>query len=218
VSAQIGGGEEAQALGSFAEFADALLAQEGEVRVDEQFWPAEDDEGFDEENYRGAAYTAYGWGADVVEVEVDPDTLITTPTRATLVCDVGKAINPVLCAGQVEGGSLQAIAWGYLEEIKMQGGRYLNDRLSTYIIPTTRDTPPMETVLIENPTASGPQGAKGVGELPMDGGAPAIVQAIENATGIVSDACPATPERLLRCQRAGRRVGASGERAQEESS
>ena len=139
----------------------------------------------------------HGWGADVVEVTVDPDTLITRTEHATLVCDVGKAIHPLLCAGQVEGGSLQAFGWGHLEAARMEGGRLLNDTFSTYIIPTTLDAPRMETVLLEHPGGRGPQGAKGVGEIPMDGGAPALVAAIENAVGIAATRIPATPEVLF---------------------
>jgi CO/xanthine dehydrogenase Mo-binding subunit len=166
------------------------------LRVEAQYEPR-DEAAFDEENYRGTAYPAYGWGCHVVQVAVDPDTLEVTPLSATLVFDVGKAIHPVLCKGQVEGGSLQGFAYGYLEEVKLERGRYLNDRLSTYIIPTIKDAPRMDTLLLENATSAGPSGAKGVGELPLDGAAPALLAAIENATGIRGTSLPATPERLL---------------------
>lgn len=153
---------------------------------------------FDETTYRGAAYPAYAWGADVAEVEVDPDTLAVRPVKVTAVCEVGRAIHPTLCKGQIEGGTLQAVGWALMEEIKLDGGRYLNDRLATYIIPTVRDCPRIEVHLRERPWEGGPFGAKGIGELPMDGGAPAVAQAIENATGIAVTEIPATPERLLR--------------------
>ena len=152
---------------------------------------------FDETTYRGAAYPTYAWGADVAEVEVDPDTLAVRPVRVTAVCEVGRAIHPTLCAGQIEGGTLQAVGWALLEEIKLQDGRYLNDRLATYIIPTIQDSPRIDVHLLERGFEGGPFGAKGIGELPMDGGAPAVLQAIENATGIVPTEVPATPERLL---------------------
>ena len=83
-------------------------------------------------------------------------------------------------------------------EKKLDGGRYLNDRLATYIIPTILDTPRIDVQLLERPWEGGPFGAKGVGELPMDGGAPAAIQAIENATGIDVPEIPATPEKILR--------------------
>ena len=104
---------------------------------------------------------------------------------------------------------LQAVAWGYLEEIKMKDGHYMNDRLTNYIIPTSQDAPLFETIIVENPANEGPFGAKGVGEIPMDGGAPAVVAAIENATGIAVTQIPATPERLLIDMRAGKVVDAS---------
>ncbi|MFQ5426599.1 MAG: xanthine dehydrogenase family protein molybdopterin-binding subunit, partial [Gaiellales bacterium] len=194
----------------FARVADAYLAANGALEVEERFAP-DSSESFDEETYRGTAYPAYGWGADVVELEVDPDTLAVKPEKIAMVCDVGKAIHPVLCQGQVEGGSLQALGMAYLEELRMADGKPLGDRLATYIIPTTLDTPAMETVLLENPSGIGPGGAKGVGELPADGAAPALVQAIENATGIVPRGIPATPERLLDDLCAGRTVAGAPE-------
>jgi CO/xanthine dehydrogenase Mo-binding subunit len=153
---------------------------------------------FDESTYRGAAYPTYAWGADVVEVEVDPDTLAVRPLAVTAVCEVGRAIHPTLCKGQIEGGTLQALGWALLEEVKLQDGRYLNDRLATYIIPTVKDSPRIDVHLLERAWEGGPFGAKGVGELPMDGGAPAVAQAVENATGIAVEEIPATPERLFR--------------------
>jgi len=152
---------------------------------------------FDEKSYQGAAYPTYAWGADVVEVAVDPDTFETRVTAAAAVCEVGRAIHPTLCAGQIEGGTLQAIGYGLMEEVKMKDGRYLNDRLATYIIPTIKDAPRIDVELIEHPWEGGPFGAKGVGELPMDGAAPAVASAIENAIGISVDEIPVTPERLL---------------------
>ena len=186
---------------SFAEIARQYVALHGPLDCEATFEPTPGST-FDEATYRGDAYAAYGWGANVVEVEIDPDTFITKITKLTTVSDVGHVVHPVMCAGQVEGGTLQALAWGYLEEIKMKDGRYLNDRLQTYLIPTMADTPDMETILLENPTMHGPFGAKGVGELPMDGGAPALLQAIENATGIALSRIPATPERLFEASRA----------------
>jgi CO/xanthine dehydrogenase Mo-binding subunit len=152
---------------------------------------------FDEESYRGAAYPTYAWGADVVEVEVDPDTFEVRPLHATVVCEVGRAIHPQLCVGQIEGGTLQSIAFGCLEEMKTDGGRFVNDRLSTYMIPTICDSPRIEVHLLEKPWEGGAFGSKGVGELPMNGGAPAVVQAIENATGLAVNELPASPERLF---------------------
>ena len=179
----------------FRETARRLRA-EGPVEVTVHHEPPEW-QTFDESTYRGAAYPTYAWGADVAEVEIDPDTLAVRPVRVTAVCEIGRAIHPTLCAGQIQGGTLQAVGWALLEEMKMKDGRYLNDRLATYIIPTIEDAPRIDVHLLESGWEGGPFGAKGVGELPMDGGAPAVLQAIENATGIVPTAVPATPERLL---------------------
>ena len=175
---------------------DDAARRHGPLRVEEtHVTPA--GKTFDETTYQGTAYPAYGWACNVVELTVDPDTLEVDLEKVTVACDVGRAIHPVLCAGQIEGGALQAVAWGYLEEVKCQDGRYLNDRLQTCIIPTARDAPDFETILVENPAPSNPHGAKGVGEIPMDVGAAATLAAIENATGLAAASIPATPERLL---------------------
>ncbi len=191
----------------FREVAAAYLREVGplEVRVRHEppSWQS-----FDEEAYRGAAYPTYAWGAEVVEVEVDPDTLAVRPLAATVVCEVGRAIHPTLCAGQIEGGTLQALGWALLEEVRLDEGRYLNDRLATYIIPTFKDSPRIDVHLLERPWKEGPFGAKGVGELPMDGGAPAAAAAIENAIGIPVSAIPATPERLF--ERRGEALAGEG--------
>ncbi len=161
---------------------------------------------FDDQTYQGVAYPTYGWGADVVELVVDPDTLETKLDQATAVCEVGRVLHPTLCRGQIEGGTLQALAWGLMEEIKVEDGRYLNDRLATYIIPTFKDSPKIDVQLLEKPWKGGLVGAKGVGELPMDGGAPAVAAALENATGLAVDTIPATPERLFEWQQKGQTV------------
>lgn len=186
----------------FRQAARDFLAAGGDGAVTVRHRPP-DWQQFDDATYQGAAYPAFGWGCDVVEVAVDPDTLAVTPVAVTAVCEVGRALHPVLCAGQIEGGTLQAIGWALTEEVKVEDGRYLNDRLATYIIPTARDAPRLTIELLERPWEGGPFGAKGVGELPMDGAAPAAMQAIEHATGIAVRAIPATPERLWAARAAG---------------
>jgi CO/xanthine dehydrogenase Mo-binding subunit len=199
---------------SWREVAMTYFEKKGSLEINRRYEPPSW-QIFDEETYQGVAYPTYGWGADVVEVEVDPDTLAVKTRKVTAVCEVGKALHPTLCAGQIEGGTLQAVAWGLMEEIKMEDGRYLNDRLATYIIPTIRDSPQIDVHLLECPYDGGPFGAKGVGELPMDGGAPAAVAAVENATGIWSTEIPATPERLAEWEQKGEtveRIAAAGMR------
>lgn len=159
---------------------------------------------FDEATYQGAAYPAYSWGADVVEVDVDPDTFETRAISATSVCEVGRVIHPTLCVGQIEGGTLQAIGYGLMEEMKLDRGRYLNDRLATYIIPTSLDAPRIDVQLLDYAAEGGSATPKGVGELPMDGAAPAVAAAVENAIGLQPTAIPVTPERLLELAAHGR--------------
>src|SRR6266851_2321058 len=153
---------------------------------------------WDDSSYRGDAYGSYGWACDVVEVEVDPDTWQATPTSFTTVHEIGKAIHPAQTRGQIEGGSAQGIGYALLEEVVMRDGRMANSQLTNYTIPTTLDTPSIDVVVLENPYAHGPFGAKGVGEMPIDGPAPAIVNALRHAGFDVRE-IPATPERIMRC-------------------
>jgi CO/xanthine dehydrogenase Mo-binding subunit len=153
---------------------------------------------WDDSSYRGDAYGSYGWACDVVEVEVDPDTWQATPTRFTTVHEIGKAIHPAQTRGQIEGGSAQGIGYALLEEVVMRDGRMANSQLTNYTIPTTLDTPSIDVVALENPYAHGPFGAKGVGEMPIDGPAPAIVNALRHAGFDVRE-IPATPEQIMRC-------------------
>ena len=152
---------------------------------------------FDDETYRGDAYPAFGWAACVARVDVDLDTGEVHVRDVVAADDIGKVIHPVLAEGQVEGGTLQAVGYATIEEIKLRDGRYLNDRLATYIIPTALDAPRITTILVEAPFSGAPHGAKGVGELPMDVGAPAVVAAIDDATGVWITDLPASPERIL---------------------
>lgn len=190
---------------SFEEAARARLERDGPLEVERRYEPPPGTS-FDEATYRGTAYAAFGFGCDVVTVNLDPDTLEVRPLAVTSVVDVGKAIHPVLCAGQVEGGTLQGLAHGWLEDLVHENGVLQNDRLATCLIPTSADAPHCDVVLLEHPAPVGPGGAKGVGELPADGGAPAICAAIENASGICPERIPATPERLLEGLLAGRVV------------
>jgi CO/xanthine dehydrogenase Mo-binding subunit len=152
---------------------------------------------WDDTTYHGDAYPVYAWACTVADVDVDMTTGEVRVTDLVSAVDCGKALHPVMAEGQIEGGSLQAVGWATIEEIKMRDGGYQNDRLATYLIPTALDAPRIRTILIENPYSRGPFGAKGIGELPMDGPAPAIVAAIHDATGVWLDEVPATPEKVL---------------------
>jgi CO/xanthine dehydrogenase Mo-binding subunit len=152
---------------------------------------------WDENTYRGDAYPVYAWACTIADVEVDMATGEVRVTDLVTAVDCGKALHPVMAEGQIEGGCLQAVGWATIEEIKMKDGGYQNDRLATYLIPTALDAPRIRTILVENPYSRGPFGAKGIGELPMDGPAPAIIAAIHDATGVWLDEIPATPEKVL---------------------
>ncbi|MEP7158972.1 MAG: xanthine dehydrogenase family protein molybdopterin-binding subunit [Chloroflexota bacterium] len=166
------------------------------LRIDQQF-EAYPNIVFDDETYKGDAYPAYGWACAVAEVDVDLDTGEVTVRNVVSADDIGHVIHPILAEGQVEGGTLQGVGYATIEEIKLVDGRYLNDRLATYIIPTALDAPRIDTILVEEPFSGAPHGAKGIGELPMDVPAAAIVAAIHDATGAWIHDLPATPERIL---------------------
>ena len=153
---------------------------------------------WDDNSYQGDAYGTYGWACDVVEVEVDRDTWEVRPIAFATVHEIGKAIHPLLANGQIEGGSVQGLGYALLEDVVMRNGRMANAQLTNYIIPTTLDTPPLDVVMLENPYRHGPFGAKGVGEMPIDGPAPAVVNALRHAGYDVRE-IPATPEKLMAC-------------------
>src|SRR5205085_3653493 len=182
-------------LASFDEMAREYTAQHGTLIAYAQY-ASPPGIAWDDETYSGDAYPVYSWGAEVAEVEVDMDTCEVIVTNITTAQDIGRAINPVLAAGQIEGGTLQAVGYGLLEELVWDNGRIVNNRLTNYIIPTSLDAPDMETIIVEKEYPGGPFGAKGVGELPMNGGAPAIAAAIFDATGAFVSEIPVTPERL----------------------
>jgi CO/xanthine dehydrogenase Mo-binding subunit len=151
---------------------------------------------WDDDSYQGDAYGSYGGGCDVVELEVDADTWQVRPISFFTVHEIGKAIHPMLATGQIEGGSAQGLGYALLEEVVMRDGRMANASLTNYIIPTTLDSPEMTVAMLENPYKHGPYGAKGVGEMPIDGPAPAVINALRHA-GFDVRAIPATPEKLM---------------------
>jgi CO/xanthine dehydrogenase Mo-binding subunit len=159
---------------------------------------------WDDTSYRGDAYGSYSWACDVAEIEVDRDTWEVKPISLTTVHEIGKAIHPVLARGQIEGGSVQGLGYALFEQVVMRDGRMANAQLTNYIIPTTLDTPKMDVTILENPYKHGPFGAKGVGEMPIDGPAPAVVNALRHA-GLDLREIPAMPEKIMSA--AGRSSG-----------
>ncbi len=143
---------------------------------------------------QGDPYAVYGFGAQMVELRVDVNTGRVYLDKITAAYDVGRAINPRLVVGQIEGGIAQGIGLGLLEDYVPQRTNNLHD----YLIPTLGDVPVIESLLIESNDPGGPYGAKGVGEHTIIGTAPAILNAIRDAVGARITSVPATPERVLR--------------------
>ena len=152
---------------------------------------------WDDEKYQGDAYGAFAWAVYVAEVSVDTLTYEAHVDDFVAVQEVGRVINPVLAAGQIEGGVAQAIGMTLYENVVWENGRMKNGQMTNYIMPTAADIPPIRVYFEENPYAYGPDGAKGIGELPMDGPAPAILNAIENATGESFNHIPLMPEAMM---------------------
>jgi CO/xanthine dehydrogenase Mo-binding subunit len=155
-----------------------------------------DEISWDDTQYTGDAYASYGWGCDVAEVELDPVTYEVRPLHVTVVHEIGKAIHPSMVTGQIEGGTAQGVGWALNENVVMRNGGMANPTLTNYTIPTTLDTPRLDVVVLENPSGYGPFGAKGVGEMPIDGPAPAVVNAIRNL-GLDVRQIPAIPETVM---------------------
>lgn len=152
---------------------------------------------FNSEDGQGSPYHTYGFGAQAVEVEVDTETGVINVVRSVLACDVGKAINPALVEGQMEGGVAQAVGWGMMEEPIMAGGVMQNTAFHNYMIPTAKDLPDLESIIVEHANELGPFGAKGIGEPPLIAGAPAIRNAVWDATGVKMNTLPLTARRVL---------------------
>jgi CO/xanthine dehydrogenase Mo-binding subunit len=146
-----------------------------------------------DENGQGSPYAVYGYGAQLVEVEVDTRLGTIRLLKITAAHDVGRAINPTLAEGQIEGGIAQGIGMALMEDYI--AGR--TENLHDYLIPTTGDVPPIESLLIEVPDPNGPFGAKGLGEHVLIPTAPAILNAIRHACGAEITQLPALPHRVL---------------------
>ncbi|MFV0512735.1 MAG: molybdopterin-dependent oxidoreductase [Jhaorihella sp.] len=146
-----------------------------------------------DENGQGKPYAVYGYGAQVAEVEVDTRLGTVRVRRITAAHDVGRAINPALARGQIEGGIAQGLGMALMEEYLP--GR--TDNLHDYLIPTVGDMPEIRSILIEKADPEGPYGAKGLGEHVLIPTAPAILNAIRHATGARIARLPALPHRVL---------------------
>jgi len=145
-----------------------------------------------DENGQGNPYAVYGFGAHMAEIAVDVELGTVRVLKIVAAHDVGRAINPTLIEGQIEGGVAQGLGMALMEEFFPGKGENLHD----YLIPSTGDIPPVESILIEDASSIGPFGAKGIGEQAVIPTAPAILNAIHHATGVRMRRIPATPHRI----------------------
>ncbi|OQY32391.1 MAG: hypothetical protein B6241_11210 [Spirochaetaceae bacterium 4572_59] len=152
----------------------------------------------------GDAYPAYSWGANVVEIEVDPITFEIETKGIWGTYDVGVPIDRRIVEGQIQGGMIQALGYSNLEKLEVKDGRYRQATLADYMIPTSMDFPPMECDVLDNPYDYGPFGAKGVGEMVFNGGAPAFTAAVCQAVDAEIDEIPVLPETLMELKDEGR--------------
>jgi CO/xanthine dehydrogenase Mo-binding subunit len=159
-----------------------------------------------DENGQGSPYAVFGFGAHMAEIEVDVDLGTVRVLKVTAAHDVGRAINPTLIEGQIEGGVAQGLGMALMEEFFPGKGENLHD----YLIPSAGDVPPVESILIEDASSIGPFGAKGIGEQAVIPTAPAILNAIHDAIGVRIHRIPATPDRVRAAILAKANGGARG--------
>jgi CO/xanthine dehydrogenase Mo-binding subunit len=181
---------------TFADACRAYIAKFGSLKSFVKYEHPQDLH-WDDEKYYGDAYGAYGWAVYVAEVSVDTRTAEIHVDDFVAVQEVGKVINPILATGQVEGGVAQGIGLAIYENIVWREGRMANGQMTNYIMPTSMDLPTIRVLFEEIPYGRGPAGAKGIGELPLDGTAPAVANAIAHATGVDIRRVPVTPEVLF---------------------
>jgi CO/xanthine dehydrogenase Mo-binding subunit len=156
-----------------------------------------DDIVWDEEKYQGSAYAAFAWAVYVAEVTVDLTSYSVSVDDFVALQEVGKVLHPVLAKGQVIGGVAQGIGFALYEKVIWENGRMQNGQMTNYIMPTSADLPSIRVYFEELGNVHGAFGAKGIGELPMDGPAPAIVNAVEDALDTPFHSIPLLPEDIF---------------------
>jgi CO/xanthine dehydrogenase Mo-binding subunit len=152
---------------------------------------------WDDQKYRGEAYPAYAWSIHVAQVAMDTVTYSAEVEEFWSVQEAGRVLNPVLAGGQIEGGVAQGIGYALYEKVLLENGHMVNNQMTNYIMPTAEDVPPIHVYFEEIPFSHGAYGAKGIGELPHDGPAPAILNAIRDAIGVSFNSIPLLPEDLF---------------------
>ena len=180
----------------FAEACRSYLRQFGELRASARY---EEPPGihWDDAKYRGEAYGAFSWATYVASVSVDTLTGETCVDDFVALQEVGRVLHPTLATGQIEGGVAQGIGFALYEKVVWNDGAMVNNQMTNYIMPTSVDIPNIRVFFEELPYEHGAMGAKGIGELPMDGPAPAVLNAIEDALQTSFTHVPLTPEDIL---------------------
>jgi CO/xanthine dehydrogenase Mo-binding subunit len=178
------------------------IAEHGEFKSWSRY-EAPPDIFWDDEKYRGEAYAAYAWAVYVAEVTVDLTSYSVSVDDFVALQEVGRVLNPVLARGQITGGVAQGIGFALYENVVWRDGRMLNGQMTNYIMPTSADLPAIRVYFEELGNVHGAYGAKGIGELPMDGPAPAIVNAVEDALHLAFDSVPLLPEDIFEAMQAG---------------
>jgi len=158
---------------------------------------------WDDEKYRGEAYAAFAWAVYIAEVTADLTTYSVTVDDFVALQEIGKVLHPVLATGQIIGGVAQAIGFALYEKVVWLKGRMANNQMTNYIMPTSADLPSIRIFFEERGNRHGAYGAKGIGELPMDGPAPAIVNAVCDALGVSFNAIPLLPEDVFEAVHSG---------------
>lgn len=171
--------------------------KDGEEQVIEESYEHPDLIPWDEQKFKGDAYSIYSWGVNVVEIEVNTITAATNVTGIWTVYDIGTSIDDTIMEGQIHGGVIQGLGYASCENMESNEGRLKQCNIIDYIIPTSKDVVNIESVLIDNPCDNGPFGAKGAGELTLVGTAPAYADAIENALGVKVNKIPITQEWIM---------------------
>lgn len=182
----------------FATASKKYLQDFGELKIFVQYKPPAGIH-WDEKNYRGAAYSAYAWAVYIAEVSVNKYTYEMSVDDFVAVQEVGEVVHPILAEGQIEGGVAQGIGYALYEDVIWRNGQMANNQMTNYIIPTCLDAPSIRVFFTEPFLPGGVR--KGIGELPMDGTAPAVISAVENATGKHVCHIPLMPEDLMRLYR-----------------
>jgi 4-hydroxybenzoyl-CoA reductase alpha subunit len=151
-----------------------------------------------DKEFRGNISAAYGFATQAVEVEVDTETGEVTVLRIAAAHDVGRAINPMAVEGQIHGGVSMGLGYGLYEELVVQDGQVLNPNFADYALPTAKDMPPIDSIIVETDDPAGPFGAKGMAEPACIPTAPAIANAVYDAVGVRIRELPITPEKVLK--------------------